>query len=165
MKVDSNNPSGATEASDVLDLGARGPVLAPSSLDVPVDVDQELQRDLERIPDKMAFRIGEVADLLNLKTYVLRYWESEFEALKPKKSRHNQRMYERRDVETLMFIKKLLYRDKFSIEGAKGALRKLRKDNQRVKQIKTMADRFEDVRGKAEDLLDAIRAAKVRFKN
>lgn len=152
------------EPTEVLNLESRETLLAPSSMDVPVDVDRELQQDLERIPDKMAFRIGEVAELLNLKTYVLRYWESEFEALKPKKSKHNQRMYERRDVETLMFIKKLLYRDKFSIEGAKGALRKLRKDNQRVKQIKTMSERFEDVRSKAEDLLDAIRAAKSRFR-
>lgn len=87
-------------------------------------VDEALKKELSQIPDKMAFKIGEVADLLGIKTYVLRYWETEFDALKPKKSNHNQRMYSRKDVETALFIKKLLYRDRFSIEGARKALRK-----------------------------------------
>src|ERR1700689_5819428 len=105
---------------------------------VHVQVDSELEQEMSRIPDKLAFKIGEAADLIGVKPYVLRYWETEFEILKPKKSKHNQRMYERRDVENLFLIKKLLYRDRFSIEGARSALKKLRKDNQRVKQIRTM---------------------------
>ena len=71
----------------------------------------------------MAFKIGEVAELTELKTYVLRYWESEFEALNPQKSAFNQRMYSRRDVETVLLIKKLLYEEKFSIEHTVHALR------------------------------------------
>ncbi len=126
--------------------------------DVPVIVDSELQAELSQIPDKLAFKIGEVADLLGVKTYVLRYWETEFDVLKPKKSKHNQRMYEKRDVENLLLIKKLLYRDRFSIEGARSALKKLRKDNVRVKQIKTITENVEGAKDLVLDLLDEIAA-------
>lgn len=125
---------------------------------VPVEVDTELSGELSKIPDKLAFKIGEVADLLGVKPYVLRYWETEFEVLKPKKSKHNQRMYERKDVENLMLIKKLLYRDRFSIEGARSALKKLKKDNVRVKQIKTIAEHIEEAKDKVFDLMDEITA-------
>lgn len=152
------------DSTEVLNLGGgEDMIFAPASSTVPIVVDDELQTELQRIPDKMAFRIGEVADLLKVKAYVLRYWESEFEGFKPKKSKHNQRMYERRDVETLMMIKKLLYRDKFSIEGAKAALKKLRKDNQRVKAMTTITNRLEDVRSQAEDLLEDIRKMKAQL--
>jgi DNA-binding transcriptional MerR regulator len=104
-------------------------------------VDEVLKKDLNAIPDKMAFKIGEVADILGIKTYVLRYWETEFEALKPKKSNHNQRMYTRKDVETALFIKKLLYRDRFSIEGARKALRKVKTEVKiEVKKDKAIMD-------------------------
>ncbi len=132
---------------------------APSSTatgGVQVEVDSELEAELSRIPDKLAFKIGEVADILGVKAYVLRYWETEFEILKPKKSKHNQRMYERRDVENLLLIKKLLYRDRFSIEGARTALKKLRKDNVRVKQIKTMSEHIDEAKDRVLDLIDEI---------
>jgi DNA-binding transcriptional MerR regulator len=132
---------------------------APSSVtagDVQVEVDPELQAALSRIPDKLAFKIGEVADLLDVKAYVLRYWETEFDILKPKKSKHGQRMYERRDVENLMLIKKLLYRDRFSIEGARSALKKLKKDNVRVKQIKTITEHIDEAKDRVFDLIDDI---------
>lgn len=128
---------------------------------VPVEVDPELAASLSRIPDKLAFKIGEVADLLEVKPYVLRYWETEFEVLKPKKSKHNQRMYERKDVENLMLIKKLLYRDRFSIEGARSALKKLKKDNVRVKQIKTISEHIEEAKDKVLDMLDEIAALRL----
>ena len=132
---------------------------APSSIPkLEVQVDGELEQELSRIPDKLAFKIGEVAEILNVKTYVLRYWETEFDILKPKKSKHNQRMYERKDVENLLLIRKLLYRDRFSIEGARAALKKLRKDNTRVKQIKTMAEHIEEARDKLHDLLDELKS-------
>ncbi|MGE0528887.1 MAG: MerR family transcriptional regulator [Bdellovibrionales bacterium] len=124
--------------------------------DVPVHVDAELEAELSNIPDKLAFKIGEVAELVGVKAYVLRYWETEFDVLKPKKSRHNQRMYERKDVETLLLIRKLLYRDRFSIEGARSALKRLRKDNVRVKQIKTIAEHIEEAKDKVLDLLEDV---------
>ena len=71
------------------------------------------------IPDKLYFKIGEVAALLQIKTHVLRYWETEFKALQPVKSRANQRLYRRKDVETALLIKDLLYRQGFTIAGAR----------------------------------------------
>src|ERR1700721_10567 len=74
------------------------------------------------IPDKLFFRIGEVSQLVGVEPYVLRYWESEFPGLSPKKSSTGQRMFRRKDVELLLHIKHLLYNEKFTIEGARKAL-------------------------------------------
>lgn len=71
------------------------------------------------IPDKLFFRMGEVSLLVGVEAYVLRYWESEFKGLSPKKSSSGQRMFRRRDVEMLLQIKHLLYERKFTIEGAR----------------------------------------------
>ena len=75
------------------------------------------------IPDKLYFRIGEVAGLCRLPAYVLRFWETEFPQLKPIKSSAGQRMYRKRDVESVVRIKKLLYEDGFTIAGARVQLR------------------------------------------
>jgi len=75
------------------------------------------------IPDKLYFRIGEVAGLCRLPAYVLRFWETEFPQLKPVKSSTGQRMYRKRDVESVVRIKKLLYEDGFTIAGARVQLR------------------------------------------
>jgi DNA-binding transcriptional MerR regulator len=75
------------------------------------------------IPDKLYFRIGEVAGLCRLPAYVLRFWETEFPQLKPVKSSTGQRMYRKRDVESVVRIKKLLYEDGFTIAGAREQLR------------------------------------------
>lgn len=75
------------------------------------------------IPDKLYFRIGEVAELCRLPAYVLRFWETEFPQLKPIKSSTGQRMYRKRDVESVVRIKKLLYEDGFTIAGARSQLR------------------------------------------
>ena len=75
------------------------------------------------IPDKLYFRIGEVAELWRLPAYVLRFWETEFPQLKPIKSSTGQRMYRKRDVESVVRIKKLLYQDGFTIAGARAHLR------------------------------------------
>jgi len=83
------------------------------------------------IPDKMYFRIGEVADILEVKPYVLRYWETEFPDIKPVKSQSNQRLYKRRDVELLQAIKRLLYDEKFTINGARQHLKDLMRQQPR----------------------------------
>jgi DNA-binding transcriptional MerR regulator len=75
------------------------------------------------VPDKLYFRIGEVATLCRLPAYVLRFWETEFPQLKPVKSSTGQRMYRKRDVESVVRIKKLLYEDGFTIAGARVQLR------------------------------------------
>jgi DNA-binding transcriptional MerR regulator len=153
------------EKIEEIELSSGEKRFAPSSAApiLDVQVDAELERDLARIPDKLAFKIGEVAELLEVRPYVLRYWETEFEVLKPKKSKHNQRMYERKDVENLLLIKKLLYRDRFSIEGARSALKRLKKDNARVKQIRSLAERYEDTSEKLYELLADIRELRGLF--
>src|SRR5689334_17848869 len=81
-----------------------------------------LQSGSPEIPDKLYFKIGEVSDLLGVEPYVLRYWETEFSVLSPKKSGTGHRLYRRKDVELLLRIKHLLYEKKFTIEGARQTL-------------------------------------------
>lgn len=71
------------------------------------------------IPEKVYFRIGEVSELARTKAYVLRYWETEFPTLRPAKTGSGHRLYRRKDVETVFLIKRLLYEQGFTIEGAR----------------------------------------------
>src|SRR5499427_6678312 len=73
----------------------------------------------QRLPDKIYFRIGEVSELVGVEPYVLRYWETEFPNVGPKKSGTGHRMYRRKEVELLLEIKYLLYEKKYTIEGAR----------------------------------------------
>jgi DNA-binding transcriptional MerR regulator len=99
----------------------------PAQLSLPAALcDERLLEEIKSIPNKMGFKIGEVADMLGIKQYVLRYWESEFDVLKPKKAANNQRYFTRKDVENAYLIRKLLHRDRFSIEGARSAMRELK---------------------------------------
>ena len=75
------------------------------------------------IPDKLYFRIGEVSKLLGVEPYVLRFWETEFPALSPRKSDSGQRLFRRKDVELLLQIKHLLYEKRYTIEGARQSLK------------------------------------------
>lgn len=74
------------------------------------------------IPDRLYFRIGEVSDLIAIKAYVLRYWESEFPMLKPVKNSAGRRLYRKQDLETAIEIKRLLYEKGYTIEGARKQL-------------------------------------------
>lgn len=91
---------------------------------------RELRRTAARrfvaIPDRLYFRIGDVARLLGVKPYVLRYWESEFRFLAPEKSRTGRRVYRRSDVEAFVMVRKLLYEERYSIEGARKKINELR---------------------------------------
>ncbi len=95
----------------------------------------ELQTPVS-IPDRMFFRIGEVADIVGVKPYVLRYWESEFPLLSPGKSNSQQRMYSRTDVENALLIKHLLYDLRFSIEGAKKRIAEMKRQGELVEARK-----------------------------
>jgi DNA-binding transcriptional MerR regulator len=75
--------------------------------------------DLDLGSDKLYFKIGEVAEIVGVPAYVLRYWESEFRSIRPQKSRSQQRVYRRGDVEMLLRIKHLLYAKKYTIAGAR----------------------------------------------
>ncbi len=81
------------------------------------------------IPNKLYFRIGEVSELIDVKPYVLRYWETEFPDIKPTKSKSGQRLYKRRDVELLFKIKSLLYEQGFTINGARQKLKDLMRED------------------------------------
>lgn len=74
------------------------------------------------IPDKLYFKIGEVSQVTGVEPYVLRYWESEFRIVSPERSRSRQRLYTRKDLELILEIKRLLYEERYTIEGAKKRL-------------------------------------------
>ena len=84
--------------------------------------------DQVELPNKLYFRIGEVARIVGVKPYVLRYWETEFPILKPGKTPSRHRLYRRRDVEILLEIKHLLYEEGFTIAGAKKRLKEKEKN-------------------------------------
>lgn len=78
----------------------------------------------EKLKDKLFFSIGEVSQLTGIKQYILRYWESEFNLLSPEKTETGQRRYREKDIEVILKIKDLLYKEGYTIAGAKRHLRK-----------------------------------------
>lgn len=130
-------------------------------------IDEELLKEISGIPDRFGFKIGDVADLLGIKQYVLRYWEQEFELLKPKKASNNQRLYTKKDVENAFLIRKLLYRDKFSIEGARQALKDvkfaLRSEQRKEKDFKSVIQKIDFVQSQIKSFVDDIKKAKKIF--
>ena len=87
------------------------------------------------IPNKLFFKIGEVARLTGVKPYVLRYWETEFKDLRPKKKEKGQRLYQKKEAQLAFNIKKLLYEEGYTIEGAKKVLKGNKKKKKRSSQL------------------------------
>ncbi len=81
-----------------------------------------------RLPDRLYFKIGEVSRIVGVKPYVLRFWETEFDLLKPGKAPSRHRLYKKKDVELLLEIKRLLYAEGYTIEGAKKKLKETKKE-------------------------------------
>jgi DNA-binding transcriptional MerR regulator len=112
------------------------------------------------IPDKLYFRIGEVARLCRLPAYVLRFWETEFPQLKPSKGSTGQRMYRQRDVEMVLRIKKLLYEQGFTIAGARQYLKDESRPAQQQSGLpfpkKGRGDDLKKVRQGLEDILGIL---------
>ncbi|MBL7715337.1 MAG: MerR family transcriptional regulator [Bdellovibrionales bacterium] len=96
------------------------------------------------IPDRLFFRIGDVADILDVKPYVLRYWEQEFPIIQPGKAASGHRVYKRIDVELLSLIHHLLYSEKFSIEGARRRIKELKKEKKLPDAIQSALDSMSD---------------------
>jgi DNA-binding transcriptional MerR regulator len=113
------------------------------------------------IPDKLYFRIGEVATLCRLPAYVLRFWESEFPQLRPVKSSTGQRMYRKRDVESVLRIKQLLYEQGFTISGARQQLRAETKSDKTQTAIPfptQSAPEIQHIRQGLKEILDLLSA-------
>lgn len=116
-----------------------------------------------QLPDKLYFRIGEVATIVGVEPHVLRYWETEFRSIRPEKSRKGQRVYSRRDVDTLLKVKDLLYSHRYTIAGAK---RKLRGDglepgavdDPELKEIRGLRESLRELRRDIVSTMDEIRA-------
>ena len=123
----------------------------------------------QEIPDKLYFRIGDVSRLAGVKAYVLRYWETEFPAIAPKKSGTGQRLYRRKDVELILEIKHLLYEKRFTIEGARKAIESREKPAapptlshrpggpKQSSLFGVSAPDFDGIRRELEDILDILK--------
>ena len=92
------------------------------------------------IPEKIYFKIGEVCDLVDVQAHVLRYWETEFPQLTPQKNRSGQRSYRRKDVETALRIKELLYDEMYTIAGARKKLQQEQRENGKPKNGEPVPD-------------------------
>ena len=115
------------------------------------------------IPDKLYFKIGEVSELLGVEAYVLRYWETEFPVLSPKKSGTGHRLYRRKDVELLLRIKHLLYDKRFTIEGARQSLHsearapKPAREPKRAQANLFAEDPLPDIRRELQEILQLLK--------
>lgn len=158
--------------TEIAEIDLHLEIPAPASSDYQMSLpaalcDELLIEEINSIPNKMGFKIGEVADMLAIKQYVLRYWESEFDVLKPKKAANNQRYYTRKDVENAYLIRKLLHRDRFSIEGARSAMKELktfvRAEVKKEKAISNMSQTLDHLDDQVDDLLLQIRKTAALF--
>lgn len=105
----------------------RKPSAAPKSIKKPTRQEAStIASPLDSLPEgKLYYRIGEVAQITDVKPHVLRYWETEFRWMAPPKSRSKQRLYRRKDIEMILAIKRLLYEERYTIAGARQQLRDL----------------------------------------
>jgi DNA-binding transcriptional MerR regulator len=108
------------------------------------------------IPDKLYLRIGEVSSITGLPTSVLRYWETEFQKLAPKKSSSGQRLYSKQDVELVIEIKELLYAEKLTIEGARKRLEGKKKYRKSELSSEALAALIEEVKLELTSLRDQL---------
>ena len=83
---------------------------------------ENIAQSRRSFPDKLFYKIGEVSRIAGVEPYVLRYWESEFSFLRPRKNKSGQRVYTRKDLDLVLRIRKLLYEDRYSIEGVRKKL-------------------------------------------
>jgi DNA-binding transcriptional MerR regulator len=102
----------------------------------------------QELPDKLYFRIGEVSAISGVPAYVLRFWETEFKKIKPKRTSSGQRLYRKSDVELILRIKHLLYVNKYTIQGAKQFLTSLNTE----KKNKSSTGTLEEIRRELENI-------------
>ena len=116
------------------------------------------------IPDRVYFRIGEVSSLVGVDSHVLRYWESEFKIIKPRRAKSRQRLYRRKDVENLLLIKTLLHDEGYTIAGARRLLKESGKKNRvSVSAVENdgqgMDRRLKVIKQELQEILQALSSA------
>jgi len=111
----------------------------------------------QRLPEKIYFKIGEVSEIVGVEPYVLRYWETEFEVLKPSKAPSRHRLYKKRDVELLIEIKRLLYSEGFTIEGARKKLKESKKDEKDQLKLPLAEQKYKNALVKLKKDLESLR--------
>ena len=115
---------------------------------------KKIESQINSLPDKLNFKIGETGEIVAVPSHVLRYWEKEFPILKPEKFVNKQRLYSKKDIKILLLIKSLLYEEKFSIEGLRKHLPSYcRQFKQHKKESKV---NFPSVEKKVHQLLNSI---------
>ncbi|HYA29433.1 MAG TPA: MerR family transcriptional regulator [Acidobacteriota bacterium] len=110
-----------------------------------------------RLPEKIYFKIGEVSEIVGVEPYVLRYWETEFEVLKPSKAPSKHRLYKKRDVELLLEIKRLLYSEGFTIEGARKRLKESKKEEKNQLKLPLSEQKYKSALVKLKKELESLR--------
>ncbi len=110
-----------------------------------------------RLPDKIYFKIGEVSEIVGVEPYVLRYWETEFDLLKPSKAPSKHRLYKKRDVELLLDIKRLLYSEGFTIEGARKKLKESKKEEKNQLRLPLAEQKYKSALIKIQKELRSLR--------
>lgn len=110
----------------------------------------------KNLPDKLFYKIGEISRIAKVEPYVLRYWESEFPTLKPRKNKSGQRVYIKKDLEQVLLIKDLLYEEKYTIEGVRKRLggEGLRKTEQ---EQPLTPDTLQYIKNRLRGILDQLR--------
>jgi DNA-binding transcriptional MerR regulator len=110
-----------------------------------------------RLPEKIYFKIGEVSEIVGVEPYVLRYWETEFDLLKPSKAPSKHRLYKKRDVELLLEIKRLLYTEGFTIEGARKKLKEAKKEEKNQLKLPLTEQKYKSALVKIKKELETLR--------
>ena len=109
------------------------------------------------LPDKIYFKIGEVSEIVGVEPYVLRYWETEFDLLKPSKAPSRHRLYKKKDVELLLDIKRLLYTEGFTIEGARKKLKEVKKEEKDQLKLPLSDQKYKTALAKIKKDLESLR--------
>ncbi|MEW6584369.1 MAG: MerR family transcriptional regulator [Nitrospirota bacterium] len=125
---------------------------------------QENLKSQISFPDKLFYKIGEVSKIVGVEPYVLRYWETEFSFLKPRKNKSGQRVYIKKDVELLLTIKRLLYQERYTIEGVRKRLglsplhiEPGPEQESPKKEVRQPARAIEDVKKRLREILSLLR--------
>lgn len=112
---------------------------------------------------KEYYSIGEVCDLVGLKPHVLRYWESQFAPLKPSKNRAGNRVYQRKEIRLIILVRRLLYDEKYTVEGARQKVEELRKGGHLDASTRQSLDAatVDEIRGELRGVLELLRGDEV----